>query len=193
MTRILLLLLSLFPGSVLAFSLDELQAQMARTEGLQGRFKQHRHFADLDTQLTSRGHFSYQRDQRIVWILEEPVKDRLEFTPESAQDVSNATGGKRGRDQVAALLLSLLEGDWQTLEQRFAIDLNGHADAWEATLVPHSDALRERIERIRLEGGRYLDALSLHAGNQDVLNVRFFDQQPLSDTTAEHGPEHGTP
>lgn len=179
MVRTLLLLLAWLPGSVLAFSLDDLQAHLNRTDALEGNFEQQRHLADLDTQLTSRGHYRYQRDERIVWVLESPIQDRLEFTPDSTARLDDTLGNnQRGHDQVASLLLDLLGGDWQALEARFHLELSGDAQHWQVSLEPKSDALRDRLSRIRLEGGQYLDDLTLHAGNGDRLHVRFFDQHP---------------
>ncbi|MCG7600172.1 outer membrane lipoprotein carrier protein LolA [Halomonas sp. McH1-25] len=179
MIRPLLLLLLWLPGSALAFTLGDLQARLNQTDALAGRFEQQRHLADLDTQLTSRGHFRYRRDERIVWVLESPIQDRLEFTPDSAANIDDALGGdRRGRDQVATLLLDLLGGDWQALEERFHLELSGDAQGWQVNLVPKSAALRDRLSRIRLEGGHYLNELTLHAANGDRLHVRFFDQHP---------------
>ncbi|TDX32828.1 outer membrane lipoprotein carrier protein LolA [Modicisalibacter xianhensis] len=182
MIRTLLLLLIGLPTSALAFTLDDLQARLNQTDALAGRFEQQRHLADLDTQLTSRGHFRYQRDERIVWVLESPIEDRLEFTPDSAANIDDTLGGnQRGRDQVAALLLDLLGGDWQALQTHFRIELSGDAGDWQVDLTPLSDALRARLSEIRVEGSQYLDDLTLHAANGDRLHVRFFDQQPATE------------
>ncbi|MBZ9559933.1 MULTISPECIES: outer membrane lipoprotein carrier protein LolA [unclassified Modicisalibacter] len=185
-TRLLaLLLLLLGSGHALAFDLDDLQHRLAATPDLQGRFVQQRHLADLDTDLTSRGRFRYQRDTRVVWILEQPVEDRMVFTPEDAGRLSEADGERgnddRRRQQAATLLMNLLDGDWQALETRFAITLDGDAEAWQATLEPRQDALRRYLSRIRLAGGRYVERLAMHAANGDVLTVRFSDQRPLDD------------
>ncbi|MEC9482822.1 MAG: outer membrane lipoprotein carrier protein LolA [Halomonas sp.] len=174
----LLLLLAWLPGSVLAFTLDDLQARLNRTDALAGRFEQQRHLADLDTRLTSRGHYRYERGERLVWVLETPIQDRLEFTPGSVEDLDAAHGERRGRDQVAAMLLGLLAGDWRALNERFEIELSGTAESWQVELVPRSAALRERLTRIQLAGSHYLDRLTWQAANGDMLDVRFFDQHP---------------
>ncbi|GHA96752.1 outer membrane lipoprotein carrier protein LolA [Modicisalibacter luteus] len=182
MIRILFLLLLCLPGNALAFTLDDLQTRLNRTQALDGRFEQRRHLADLDAQLTSRGHFRYRRDERVVWVLESPIQDRLEFTPDSAADIDETLGGdRRGRDQVAALLLDLLGGDWQALEDRFHLELSGDGRGWQVRLAPKNDALRDRLSLIRLEGGQYLNELTLHAANGDRLHIRLFDQHPPSE------------
>lgn len=185
-SRLLLVLLLLLPLPALAFGLDDLQARLAQTQAIEGQFEQQRYLADLDTSLDSSGHFTYQRGERVVWVLEAPVEDRLVFTPDSASALDESTDAHndRRRDQVAALFLRLLGGDWQALAERFEIALEGSAKDWRVDLTPISAALRERITGIELQGGRYLESLTLHAANDDVLEVRLFDQRPLSDTNA---------
>lgn len=178
------LLLLLWSVPALAFDLEALQARLATTPDIAGRFEQTRYLADLDTSLVSRGHFRYERDTRVIWTLETPVDKRLVFTPQDAASLDEAGGETNGNDdrrrqQAAELLLSLLDGDWSALERRFDITLAGHAEAWSVDLVPRQRAVRERLESIRLAGGRYLESLSLHAANGDILEVTFSDQRPL--------------
>ncbi|SDL18053.1 Outer membrane lipoprotein-sorting protein [Modicisalibacter muralis] len=187
LARPMAVLLLLLPLPALAFDLNDLQAQLGQTKAIEGQFEQQRYLADLDTSLDSRGHFTYRRGERVVWVLEAPVKDRLVFTPDSASviDESANASNDRRRDQVAALFLRLLGGDWQALAERFEIAIDGDVDDWRVTLTPKSAALRERITGIELQGGRYLEFLTLHAANDDVLEVRLFDQHPLSDSNAD--------
>ncbi|UYG06901.1 outer membrane lipoprotein carrier protein LolA [Halomonas sp. M4R1S46] len=174
MTRLLALLLCLLPATALAFGLEDLQRRLEATPGLEGRFVQTRYLADLDSQLESTGHFRYERDVRVVWTLETPVEERLEFSAASPPEVG---ADDRRQAQAAALFLDLLQGHWPALEERFTLTLSGDADAWRVTLRPRQAALRQRIDEIRLHGGRYLERLALDAANGDRLRVRLFDQR----------------
>nr|WP_298413057.1 outer membrane lipoprotein carrier protein LolA [uncultured Halomonas sp.] len=185
-----LVLLLLLSGPALAFELDDLQDRLNQTEALKGRFEQQRYLADLDTRLKSTGHFLYERDARMVWVLETPIADRLVFTAENAPDDADrdsaaGAGNDRQRQQVGTLLLQLLQGDWQGLQERFTLDVTGTDDAWQVTLEPKAKALRQRFTRIELKGADYLDDVALHAANEDVLRVRFFDQQPFDPAATE--------
>lgn len=185
-----LVLLLLLPGPVLAFDLDDLQERLDQTETLKGRFEQQRYLADLDTRLKSTGHFLYERDTRMVWVLETPIEDRLVFTTENAagsmdEDSAAGTGNERQRQQVGTLLLQLLQGDWQALQERFTLEVTGTSEAWQVTLTPKAEALRQRFTRIELKGARYLENAALYAANEDVLKVRFFDQQPFDSASTE--------
>ncbi|WP_227369943.1 LolA family protein [Halomonas sp. M20] len=187
-----LVLLLLLPGPALAFELTDLQGRLNQTEALKGRFEQQRYLADLDTRLKSTGHFLYERDTRMVWVLETPVEDRLVFTAENAvngtdENSAASAGNDRQRQQVGTLLLQLLQGDWQALQERFTLDVAGTNEAWQVTLTPKARALRQRFTRIELKGADYLDNVALYAANEDVLKVRFFDQQPFDPAAAEAG------
>lgn len=181
-----LLLLLLWSVPARAFELEDLQARLAATPDIAGRFEQTRYLADLDTELVSRGRFRYERATRVIWILETPVDKRLVFTPQDATHL-DGTGKDRRRQQAAELLLSLLDGDWRALEQRFQITLAGDAKAWRVDLVPRQQAVRQRLDSIQLAGGRYLQTLRLRAANDDTLNVTFSDQRPLDADRPQDG------
>ena len=173
------LLLLLAPLSAQAFDLDDLQRQLATTPALAGSFEQRRELADLDSSLTSRGTFIFERGKRVVWQLETPVEERIELTPEAITDGSGESAPPGG-EQVAQLFLQLLEGDWQALESRFTLALSGDQDAWQVALTPKEAALRERIAGITLQGDRTIDRLDMRTPDGDRLEVRLFDQHPLN-------------
>ncbi|MCE3028319.1 outer membrane lipoprotein carrier protein LolA [Salinicola sp. DM10] len=167
------------PLGAYAFDLASLQQRLAATPSLAGKFTQQRRLADLGTSLDSSGRFSFVRGQRVVWQLERPVEESIELTPEA---IVNGSGDRTppGGEQVARLFLQLLEGDWQALASRFEIALAGDAEAWQVTLTPKAAALRERISSIALDGGRYIDHLTLRTPGGDTLAVRLYDQHPLT-------------
>lgn len=182
MRLFVLFMLGLLSSPALAFDLNDLQHQLGATQGLSGRFVQTRHLADLDTDLESRGHFTYRRGKRVVWALKQPVEERQVFTPDDAREADAAsgdTGNDRRRRQVATLLLNLLDGDWQALERRFSLTLSGDAAAWQVALAPRQAALRERLAGVTLAGGRHVERLRLEMADGDTLAVRFSDLQPL--------------
>ncbi|WP_148253028.1 LolA family protein [Aidingimonas lacisalsi] len=180
----------LFPVQALAFDLDDLQDRLHDIPGLAGQFEQQRYLADLDTRLDSQGRFRYVRDERIVWSIESPVEDRLEFTPDSVSNLADQDNNDTRENQVASLFLQLLEGDWQALDAHFDLDLNGNANQWRVTLTPDSDALRGRIVSIELKGAEFLERLELHAANEDVLQVDFSHQHVIETSHAD-GDEAG--
>lgn len=172
-------LLLCLPLSAQAFDLDDLHRRLAATPALTGRFEQQRQLADIDSTLTSRGKFRFEQGKRVVWQLESPVEDRIELTPEKITNGSGDTAPPGG-EQVARLFLQLLAGDWQALESRFTLSLSGSEEAWQVALTPKAAALRQRIDGIRLDGGRYIEHLDMRTPGGDRLEVRLFDQRPLS-------------
>ncbi|WP_162617957.1 LolA family protein [Salinicola halophilus] len=161
-----------------AFDLDALQRELNQAPSVTGRFEQQRELADLDATMTSRGHFRFERGERVVWQLEQPVEERITLTPEAIVSESGDRAPPGG-EQVARLFLELLEGNWASLESRFAIALVGSAEDWQVTLTPKAEALARRIREIHLSGGESVDTLEMHAPNGDQLRVRLFDQTPI--------------
>lgn len=179
MFRHWLLLPVLLPLPAVAFDLDDLQRRLGDIPGLEGRFEQQRHLADLDAQLDSHGSYRYERDARVIWQLEAPVEERMEFTPDAAENIADDEAGNRRDAQVASLFLELLGGDWQALDEHFDLSLEGSDEQWHVTLTPESSALKERLERIELRGGEFLERLELNAANDDELRIEFFEQQVI--------------
>ncbi|MBZ5875923.1 LolA family protein [Chromohalobacter israelensis] len=175
------LLLASVSLSAHAFDRQDLQAQLERTTAIEGRFTQTRFLADVDTELQSRGRFAYVRDKKVVWQLETPVEDTLVLTPANAEDATPGEGaGDAGREQVAALLLRLLGGDWSALEERFTQTLDGTRDAWRVQLTPRDAELAARIAEIRLAGGRHVERLVMETADGDRLRIELSDQAPMS-------------
>ncbi|MDV6317783.1 outer membrane lipoprotein carrier protein LolA [Chromohalobacter sp. HP20-39] len=169
------------PLAAHAFDRQALQERLEQTPALQGHFTQTRWLADVDTTLESQGHFAYVRDEKVVWQLETPVEDTLVLTPADATEATPPNDARRaGREQIAALLLQLLGGDWSALESRFTQTLEGDADDWRIRLTPRDPALAERIGEIRLSGGRYIEHLEMRLAGGDRLRVDFSNQAPLT-------------
>ncbi|WP_040242751.1 LolA family protein [Chromohalobacter japonicus] len=181
------------PLAAHAFDRQALQARLEQTPALEGHFTQTRWLADVDTELESEGRFAYVRDEKVVWQLETPVEDTLVLTPADADDATQSKSARQaGREQIAALLLRLLGGDWSALDSRFTQTLEGNADDWRVKLTPRDSALAERIGEIRLTGGRYVEHLEMHTADGDRLSVDFSDQTPLTPEAIDALPDADT-
>ncbi|MCI0510236.1 outer membrane lipoprotein carrier protein LolA [Chromohalobacter marismortui] len=168
------------PLVVHAFDRQALQDRIEQVPALEGHFTQTRWLSDVDTTLESQGHFAYVRDEKVVWQLTMPVEDTLVLTPDAHESAPSNSARQGGREQIAALLLQLLGGDWSALESRFKQHLQGSADDWRMRLTPRDPALAERIAEIRLSGGRYIDHMEMDTTGGDRLRIDFRDQKPLT-------------
>ncbi|GED44147.1 LolA family protein [Cobetia marina] len=168
----LLLTASAFGASAAEFDARALTQQLARTAPVCGDFQQTRWLEDVGAQLKSRGQFHLIGDpnapEGLVWDTTSPIEDRLEMRP-------NASEGPDGEplpaDQqaMAELLVNFFHGDWQALEEHFTLQLTGSADDWQASLIPRDARLAEAIEHLEIEGGSWLDHLTLTSGDGDRL------------------------
>lgn len=179
----LLLTASAFGASAAEFDARALTQQLARTAPVCGDFQQTRWLEDVGAQLKSRGQFHLIGDpnapEGLVWDTTSPIEDRLEMRP-------NASEGPDGEplpaDQqaMAELLVNFFHGDWQALEEHFTLQLTGSADDWQASLTPRDARLAEAIEHLEIEGGSWLDHLTLTSGDGDRLALTLMprDQCP---------------
>lgn len=168
----LLLTASAFGASAAEFDARALTQQLARTAPVCGDFQQTRWLEDVGAQLKSRGQFHLIGDpnapEGLVWDTTSPIEDRLEMRP-------NASEGPDGEplpaDQqaMAELLVNFFHGDWQALEEHFTLTLTGSADDWQASLTPRDARLAEAIKHLEIEGGSWLDHLTLTSGDGDRL------------------------
>ncbi|WP_106478847.1 outer membrane lipoprotein carrier protein LolA [Phytohalomonas tamaricis] len=165
----LLLAMLVLPLSAQAMSLDELNAQLSQTAKLSGRFVQERYLKDLDTTLESHGRFDYVRGKEVHWHLEKPVEEELTLDKQGihrdGQPIDDDPSG------VARLILQLMDGNLQALDDRFRISLEGDKDAWQALLIPRQPGLANYIDAVRLSGGRLLDRVQMNMHDGDRLTV----------------------
>lgn len=127
---------------------------------LRGRFVQHKHLAELNQPLVSRGRYVVDRDRGLLWQVEKPVKSTLVITPKALTERSQGqqTAHISAEQQpalgaVASILLAVFQGNTDQLSQYFDIQ-RPKADAKNATLVltPKTDAVKQFITRLKLSG-----------------------------------------
>lgn len=168
--RIPVLLLTLaLPLTAHAITLDELNAQLAQTPSLSGRFVQQRYLDDLETTLESSGRFDYRRGERVRWRLERPVTEEL--TVDKAGIRRDGEPLDDDPAGVAGLILQLMDGNLRALEDRFRISLEGDPEAWQAQLLPRQPGLADYLDAIRLSGGRLLERVEMKMHDGDRLTV----------------------
>ncbi|ASJ76855.1 outer membrane lipoprotein carrier protein LolA [Granulosicoccus antarcticus] len=128
------------------------------------RFTQERYLADFEASIHSSGYLR-KDDESIEWHILEPIEDTTIIGPD-ADNLSPALSA------MAPLLRSLLSGDWQQLEQFFAIELNSAEGAWQATLQPRQESLAEHLNSLLLSGDEAVDKIELYFANQDHLAIQ---------------------
>jgi hypothetical protein len=155
MTALALLLCLASPDDLPARVRDLLDAAPVRT----GTFEQRKEVKGFKRPLLSRGTYRVVRGQGIEWNTLAPFASQLSIragaitsTQDGAEVYHLDAKAEPAVRVIVQLLFSLLAGDLEGLEGRFAI--SGHAGprTWAVELVPRADPLRRLFARIALSG-----------------------------------------
>lgn len=155
---------------------------------LRGTFVQHKHLAELDQALVSRGHYVVARDRGLLWQVEKPVHSTLVITPKALTETSQGeqTAHISAEQQpalgaVASILLAVFRGNTDQLSQYFNIQrpADDAADA-ALTLTPKTDAVKHFITKLKLSGGDTVRRIRIDQPGGDYSII---DLQPANDTS----------
>jgi|UniRef100_A6W250 hypothetical protein len=166
--------------SVFANDLDKLKAVTTTPENLTGTFSQTKFLAQLDTSIKSAGKFNYIRDAKIIWHTLTPIDSTLELTPKTMlnyQDGVQVNKLDSDTNPIVAVFSDIFFGvmtaQWQVLEEYFSVNAevsNGH---WKATLVPIDKNIGGFINKVVLEGDKYLKLVTLYEPEGNRTHIEF--------------------
>lgn len=190
----LLLTLCLLLGAIQpsrgADDLAPIIARVARPDLLRGHFEQDKQVVGFRKPLRSAGHFVLARGRGILWWTERPFPSSLVVTNDH---LIAETGGDRRRidasDEPAlriinTMLFDVFGGDIARLQSGFAIAGEvAEGGRWYLRLTPKPGLFAQAFTRIDLEGGRYVDVVTLDERNGDRSSIRFsaFAEAPALD------------
>lgn len=180
-------------GSLLEGLQERLSGQGAT---LRGDFEQQRQLRGARQPLVSRGEFLVVRDRGVLWRTREPVASALVVTPQQLRVMSEDGRVLRQLDaqrlpglrEFTQLMLGLMAGDLTPLAAQFRIDgtLRG-AQGWALVLEPLSAAVAAQMARIRVEGDRHVQQVTIEEAAGDQTVIRFSLQragEPSADERA---------
>ena len=161
-------------------SYEVLAQQTLSPDKLEGEFSQVKYLAVLQAGISSSGHFSYQRDQEILWITDEPVINELIITPGalvSRQDNQEVMRLDMQENPAGAILgdilFAVLTADWSSLEDYFQLSGALFEDDWKAELIPIDILVKQSIVRVELTGDTLVKHIVLHEANGDKTTIEF--------------------
>lgn len=161
-------------ASTATFDARALTRQLARTAPTCGDFAQTRWLEDVGAKVESEGHFTLigdpQSPEGLVWETTSPIEDRLELRPDATEG-PNGEALPADQQAMAELLLNFFHGDWQALEKHFDLDLQGTPDDWQASLSPKDAQLAEAISQLEIDGGSWIEHLTLDSVDGDRLDL----------------------
>jgi len=166
--------------AVSANDLDKLKVITTTPEKLTGTFSQSKFLAQLDTSIKSAGAFNYVRNTKIVWHTLTPIDSTLELTPKTMlnfQDGVQVNKLDSDTNPVVAVFSDIFFGvmtaQWQILEEYFSVSAEVSGGQWKATLVPIDKSIGGFINKVTLEGDKYLKQVTLYEPEGNLTHIEF--------------------
>jgi outer membrane lipoprotein carrier protein len=111
--------------------LAHVQQQLRTIESVQADFVQEKHLAVLKHVLTIRGHFALQKPDKVIWIVNEPVRYAIRVQGEEVRQWDEDTnkvqvihlGGDPTFKAITEQIQAWFLGNYQTLEQSYDVYL----------------------------------------------------------------------
>lgn len=179
-----------FPGASDAWTLAQVQQQLASRPVVRAQFEQERWIGDMPRPLKSHGHLIMSRSQGLWWHQEAPFGLTLVLTDTrmmqqvagQTPEVMTAKSSPQIFD-VVRLLRAVLQADEASLRQNFQMTFQDEGQSgWQLHLVPKTQPLDRLFESIDLGGAAYLRSVVLKDRQGDRTDIHFSEPVPGPDT-----------
>ncbi|PSU19966.1 outer membrane lipoprotein carrier protein LolA [Photobacterium kishitanii] len=192
--------------STQAMTLGELQHTLSATKVVRGDFSQSRTMAMFNQPLLSNGEFLIAANNGLWWHQTAPMAVSLVLTNNKlSQQFDNQPPQIISAAQnpmvfyFSHIFLALFNGDTSALDQQFTLKLttlvpdNNSSDAsnsdnqWQLVLIPKQAPLNKVFTSITLQGGKFINHLTLAEIRGDKTVITFSHQRttPATLTTEE--------
>jgi len=161
--------------------LQDVRERLTTEPVVRGSFEQRKTVKGFRHPLVSTGDFVVSRQRGVLWRTLAPFASTLVVTSDrvlARQADGSVTRRLSANDEPAVralseTLLAVMAADLSVLAQRFRIegDLVGR-DAWRLQLTARDPAMARWVQRVELEGDRYLRTVRLSEGSGDVTQIR---------------------
>ena len=157
---------------------EEIGASLQKQLVINGAFRQARYLHGLDRPLKSEGRFVIARGTGLWWHLQRPFASLLKVTPEGIYTFDDGKWKKDGQSRLSGpqikLFLALLGGEWQQLQNRFALSAEGSEKDWQIRLIPKTAVMKKLFDDIQIRGGAEIEWIQIQEaqGDRTVLSFR---------------------
>lgn len=184
--------------------LDKLQQELTSVETIEADFAQEKQLKVLKHKLKITGHFALQKPDKLVWIVDKPVKyaikvegDELRQWDEDTNKVQVVhVGGDPTFKAITDQLQSWFLGDYRTLAESYDVYLESESPLT-LGFTPKSGTMvasvLSHVDLIFSGDGKYLDKMIIREAGGDVTTLNYIDtriNQPIAKETWEI-PPHG--
>lgn len=171
MRLLLILLLLLHAQAGLSVEvLDEISAQLVKTEITEGRFRQEKTITVLKKPLLSAGTFTYHQKHGVIWQTLTPVHSLLLV---NQTHLVTAQGEQTLPPAFGRVFTAMLGGNLGLLNEGFKISGTRSKGNWQLQLVPKDALVKKIIAGMRLQGGRELQQLEIREANGNSTRIAF--------------------
>lgn len=160
--------------------LREVRARLTGEPVVRGAFEQRKTVKGFRNPLVSSGEFVVAQQRGVLWRTLEPFASTLVVTRDRvlARGADGSVARRLSASEEPAVraisetLFGVMAADLAALEQRFLISGESGREGWRLALVPREAALGRWVQRIELDGDRFLRLVRLHEAGGDQTLIR---------------------
>ena len=153
---------------------DRLQNAMV----LRGQFEQTKQVAGFKKPLVSKGDFLVAKARGVLWQTRAPFPSVLRLTRNEIRATQNGevafrldASSEPTVSVINGVLFSLLNGDVAALESHFEIEGELRGSAWHLKLTPKDANMAKLMQRIELDGDKFVRHIEIAEGNGDDTSI----------------------
>lgn len=160
----------------------QITARLAGKPGVRAQFRQTQTLAALKAPLVSTGSLLFMRERGVIWRIDTPYRTTYVIGDSGVTQI-DASGERReragpragGMAQMSRMMRAMLGGDLSALYSQFDVTASGTPAQWRMRLTPNQPQLAQALKELRMEGGAFLQTLSITAANGDSTRIEFAD------------------
>jgi len=170
---------------------ERIGVQLGQYSVVRAEFAQAREMAALKRPLVTSGTLVFARDKGVLWRIEAPYRITFALGADQVAEIAadGSTRRKHIRDvpalsQVGRILRALFGGDTAVLRDVFEVTATGDGMRWELELQPHRPEISQRLARVRLSGGQFINRVVVEEANGDRTDMRLRNMRADTGLTA---------
>lgn len=160
--------------------LEEIAAKISDQPEL-NEFHQLKSIAVLTQPLKSSGYLLLADNDRLVWQTQTPIKSTTVISPNSFEQYNKhdnpvstpANSNNKTSLLISSTFLSILSGDFESLNTNFKVDATCNSSGWDLNLSPTNHEIQRVIKHIQIKGNSSIERLVFTEANDDVTRIIF--------------------
>lgn len=156
--------------SLYGFKLEDLKD--IKRDNIKGEFIQSKRVVGFSNEIKSSGEFSI-KDNILLWQTKKPIENTIKITKDGIFTLRDSKWIETSQNYDKSLFLSVVNLDFEALENNFEIEISGSKDAWNLSLKPKGVILAKIFDYINISGGEYVKSIVLKEQSGDLTTNSF--------------------